>query len=64
MALHIDRVDTEVNLTGGPGGSPDPRPGMPARLPPEDERLMERIRPMVMAIISEELERYLRRVGR
>ncbi len=60
MPLHIDRVETEVDLTRStpPGAAGKSRaPGG------SDEELREWLRPLVLEILEEELERLRRELG-
>lgn len=60
MPLRIDRVDTELEVThpGNPPGRPEP-----AVLSGSDAELLERLRPIVLRILEEELERLRREHG-
>jgi hypothetical protein len=60
MPLRIDRVDTELEVTQ-PGRLPT-RPE-PAALSGSDTELLERLRPIVLRILEEELERLRRERG-
>ena len=63
MALHIDRVETEMDVfPAGEGGPPGPLVrGGP--VPGADFALKERLRPIVLEILDEELERLRRKLG-
>jgi hypothetical protein len=66
MALHIKRVETDLDVrpAGGEGGAPGPGGrGDPAGLTGTDAALKERLRPIVLEILNEELERLRRRQG-
>jgi hypothetical protein len=59
MPVQIDRVDTEIDVlppAAAGGGSP-PLPGA------TDAALKERLRPIVMQILQEELDRLRRQQG-
>jgi hypothetical protein len=60
MPVHIDRVETEMDVlpaaAAGPGGGP-PLPGG------ADAALKERLRPIVLEILQEELDRLRRKQG-
>jgi hypothetical protein len=73
MPLHIDRVDTEIEIlrkestdasapesgvTQGAGGETDPLDTVRGRI-----ALRERLRPIVMEILDDELNRIKRKVG-
>lgn len=60
MPLQINRVDAEVDvLPTEPGGGGRP----PVAGGPGDRALKERLRPIVLEILDEELERLRRRLG-
>lgn len=59
MPLHIDRVDAEMNVT-------DAQPGTAQAVGPLTggrEELRERLRPIVLDILEEELRRIAREQG-
>jgi hypothetical protein len=57
MPLHIDHVDTELEVT-----RTSSQPGRPesGALSGSDVELLERLRPLVLRILEEELERLRR----
>jgi hypothetical protein len=67
MPLHIDRVETEMDVLpgGGEGGAAGPgdRGGLVPGLTGPDSAFKERLRPLVLEILNEELERLRRRQG-
>jgi hypothetical protein len=56
MTVEINRVETEIDVT-----PPAPAASVPAA--PADAGLKERLRPVVLEILREELERLRRRQG-
>ncbi len=67
MPLHISRVEAELDVmpsSGGVAGRATSGEGRSASdLPSSDRALKERLRPIVVEILSEELERLRRRQG-
>jgi hypothetical protein len=61
VPLRIDRVETDMQLTGGPTGGGSASAGGPAD--ETDRQLKERLRPLVLEILRDELERLRRRQG-
>lgn len=61
MPFHIDRVEAELDLLPGAAGEA-PSAEAPAR-PGRDLALRERLRPLVLEIIRDELGRLQRRHG-
>ena len=60
MPLRIERVETELDMTGGQKGGASAGGG-PAD--ETDKQLKERLRPLVLEILRDELERLRRRQG-
>ena len=65
MPLHIDRVDTEIEIlrkedtsATSTGGGPDSLSSIRGR-----SELREKLRPIVMEILNDELNRIKRKVG-
>jgi hypothetical protein len=65
MPLHIDRVETEIDVRSGERreATETGSGGTAARPVPEDRLTIERLRPLVLRILEEELARFSRRVG-
>ncbi len=67
MPLHIDRVQSELDIMPDPT-APHPTTQMPGgidgRSQSSDAMLKERLRPIVMEILQEELEMIRRQQGR
>lgn len=62
MAVHIDEVSTVIEPTGADSGqTPGEQPSGAA--PPPFEVQIEELRPLVRALLAEELERWLRNRG-
>ncbi len=62
MSVHIDEVSTTVEASGPPSGRGEPGGGGPAGAGPGEARL-EELRPLVRALVAEEIERWLRARG-
>jgi hypothetical protein len=64
MPLRIDRVEMEMDVQPSPGSpaSPDSA-GLQAALPAQDQALSERLRPIVLSILNDELRRLRRQQG-
>ena len=67
MPLHIERVETEIDLAGSEATSRASanggRNGLAAHMSARDAELKERLRPLVLEILEEELERLRRQQG-
>jgi hypothetical protein len=61
MSVHIDEVSTTVEATGPAAGSGD-RAGAGTGSGAAEARL-EELRPLVRALVAEEIERWLRQRG-
>jgi hypothetical protein len=61
MSVHIDEVSTTVEASPQASRPGDQTPG-PAAAGPEEARL-EELRPLVRALVAEEIERWLRQRG-
>jgi hypothetical protein len=61
MSVHIDEVNTTVEATGPAAGSGD-RAGTGTDSGAVESRL-EELRPLVRALVAEEIERWLRQRG-
>lgn len=67
MPLHIDRVQTEMEISPDAVASRDNAktvPGLDGRSQASDAVLKERLRPIVIEIIQEELDKLRRQQGR
>lgn len=61
MPLHIDRVDTELDVT--PADHTRRRRGAGDMFEGTETELLERLRPLVLQILEEELDRLRRERG-
>jgi hypothetical protein len=62
MPLRIDRVETDMHVQPAAETAPRPADGSSPTLAGSDTALMERLRPIVLQILDQEMQR-LRRQG-
>ena len=63
MPLRIDRVETEMDVLPASGPAPTPAGGLGPGSAGSDLLLRERLRPIVLEILHDELERLRRKQG-